>query len=398
MNIIKPSHHLDRLGHYKVGNNRYLHKLSAYRAADYNVANIEFIFNEQEFESYDWTQEPEPNVGLTEFYRRRAQALRNKYDYLVLMYSGGPDSKNVLNCFLQNDICLDEIINFNSFDRTQKHHGTINNADYVHNVQPTLAALRLSNPEIRITVVDEISITQQYLRLLKKQGNFEFVVGLQGSVISWINRGVWVRYVDHIWNKMQSGVRVGIIKAHDKPKILVDSTGKYYTHFNDVNGPDLALALSQDEDLCNLEFLEFFYNSTESVSLMIKQLHVLKNFMIRVQDPNRYEDQKTHDTKNKRHFTCVHKELKRNLKYDEFHQLIYPGSSPTFRTPKTLFGFSSRPEDTWWLNQLDTEYTSFWYMSLCKAVKFAHLENHQFGGANVRGLPFIKTKPIYLDT
>jgi hypothetical protein len=397
--IIKPSHHLDRLGYYEVGNNRYLHKLSAYRAADYNLANIKFVFNDHEFDSYDWTQDPDPNVGLTEFYRQRAQALRDKYEYLVLMYSGGPDSKNVLDCFLQNNIQIDEVINFNSFEKTRHCQGTINNADYVYNAQPTLEELRRTNPEIRITVADEIDITQRYQQRLQQQGDFEFVVGLTGSINSWVYRGVWIRHVDHIWNKMQSGVRVGVIKAHDKPKILVDSAGRYYTQFNDINGADLALALSQDNDLCNTEFLEFFYNGTESVPLMIKQLHVLKNFMSQVQDPDKYEDQKTHDMRSRSriHFTCVNRELGRNLKYDEFHQIIYPGSKPLFRTPKTLFGFSSRPEDTWWLGQLEPEYTSFWYKSLYKAVQFANIKHHHSGGADVRGLPFIKSKPIYLE-
>ena len=39
-----------------------------------------------------------------------AQQLREKYDYIVLAYSGGADSCNVLNSFLDNGIPIDDII------------------------------------------------------------------------------------------------------------------------------------------------------------------------------------------------------------------------------------------------------------------------------------------------
>jgi hypothetical protein len=316
------------------------------------------------------------------------------------MYSGGPDSKNMLEVFLQNNIRIDEIINFNSFERTQKYHGTIHNADYVYSAKATLDRIRKSNPEILITVADEIEITQRYQNYLRMQGNFEFVVGLHGSINGWLFRTGWVRNVPHIWDKMQSGTRVGIIKAQDKPQIHVDSNGKYFTQFIDVIGIDTAMELSHDDELRNLDFLEFFYQSDDSAALIIKQLHVLKNFMDRVQSPDVYEDDKTHSNRHKKsriHFTCTSKFTKRNLKYAEFHRLIYPGSTEDFRTPKTQLAFSSRPEDTWWVENLETKYTSFWYKSLYKAVAYANIRHHSNDGANIHGLPIIKSKPIYIE-
>jgi hypothetical protein len=400
MSLVSPTPHLDRFGYYLVDGQKHLHKLTAHRAADNDINRVKFVFNDQAYDSYDWTREPEPSVPLWEFYRRRAQALRDRYEYLVLMYSGGPDSKNMLDVFLQNNIRIDEIINFNSFERTQKYHGTIHNADYVYNAKATLDQLRKSNPEIVITVVDEIEITKSYQRRLRLQGDFEFVVGSHGCINGWLFRSAWVRDVPHIWNKIQAGTRVGIIKGQDKPQIHIDSNGKYFTQFIDLIGVDKAMELSYDSELKSSELFEFFYQSDDTAPLIIKQLHVLKNFMDRMQSPDLYEDEETHlsrRSKSRVHFFCTSKFTKRNLKYAEFHRLIYPGSTEGFRTPKTQLAFSSRPEDTWWLENLEPEYTAFWYKSLYKAVAYADIMHHRDNGADIRGLPVIKSKPFYLE-
>ena len=46
---------------------------------------------------------------LTSTYQLRAQQLRDSYDYLILNYSGGSDSHNILMTFLKNNIKLDHI-------------------------------------------------------------------------------------------------------------------------------------------------------------------------------------------------------------------------------------------------------------------------------------------------
>jgi hypothetical protein len=51
----------------------------------------------------------EPDVSLAELYKTRALQLRESFDYLVLLYSGGADSHQVLMSFLNNGIFLDEV-------------------------------------------------------------------------------------------------------------------------------------------------------------------------------------------------------------------------------------------------------------------------------------------------
>lgn len=58
----------------------------------------------------------EPKESIEELCKRRAEQLRDKYDYIVLYYSGGPDSSTVLNTFRDNNIPLDEIVFYNFSD------------------------------------------------------------------------------------------------------------------------------------------------------------------------------------------------------------------------------------------------------------------------------------------
>jgi len=48
--------------------------------------------------------------SLDFLYALRARQLREKYDYLVLYFSGGADSTNILKTFIDNNIFLDEIV------------------------------------------------------------------------------------------------------------------------------------------------------------------------------------------------------------------------------------------------------------------------------------------------
>ena len=69
---------------------------------------IEFICHDQENDLLDWRQEP-PET-LDQLMIQHAYNLRNKYERIVMSWSGGTDSHTVYNIFVQNNIHIDEII------------------------------------------------------------------------------------------------------------------------------------------------------------------------------------------------------------------------------------------------------------------------------------------------
>jgi hypothetical protein len=62
----------------------------------------------------DWSKELD--CSLQETYRRRAQQIRDMYDYVVLYFSGGSDSITALNAFVNNNIHIDEVVVYTNKD------------------------------------------------------------------------------------------------------------------------------------------------------------------------------------------------------------------------------------------------------------------------------------------
>jgi hypothetical protein len=107
----------------------------------------------------DWTAEP--TESLSELYQRRARELRERYDYLILMYSGGSDSHQVMMSFINAGVHLDEVRTFYPMKWVEKVSGRTTRDDPLghlyefHNaVVPGLRILSQRSPRTIIKVVD----------------------------------------------------------------------------------------------------------------------------------------------------------------------------------------------------------------------------------------------------
>lgn len=93
--------------HYSVGNRKTLDKLQA----------IIWASDKNEWINYhlpEWLKELpthiEPEQGMDELCRNRAHQLRDSSNYIRLWFSGGCDSRYMLDTFVDNEIHIDEII------------------------------------------------------------------------------------------------------------------------------------------------------------------------------------------------------------------------------------------------------------------------------------------------
>ena len=110
----------------------------------------------------DWTVEPKQS--LSELYRQRAQYLRDHFDYLILMYSGGSDSHQTLMSFIGNGIFLDEVRTCYPMKWVEKVSGFpyIGEKDdplgllfeYHYATVPGLREVSLLSPATKISVMD----------------------------------------------------------------------------------------------------------------------------------------------------------------------------------------------------------------------------------------------------
>ena len=70
---------------------------------------IQYYYYDDVWSKCDWTIEP--SEPLEYYYKEQAQRIRDNYDYVVLCYSGGFDSSNILETFYYNNI---KFLNFHS--------------------------------------------------------------------------------------------------------------------------------------------------------------------------------------------------------------------------------------------------------------------------------------------
>jgi hypothetical protein len=95
-------------GYYQVGPTIYTHKLSALiDASKSNTPAPTWHFHDNVYSKLNWQEDSK--FTLDELYQQRARQLRDKYDYLVLSFSGGSDSWTVLQAFIDSGTHLDEI-------------------------------------------------------------------------------------------------------------------------------------------------------------------------------------------------------------------------------------------------------------------------------------------------
>ena len=74
-----------------------------------------FYFYDEEFSKINWFIEPKDS--LQTLYRKRAEQIRQDYEYVILAYSGGHDSTQVLETFYYNNIHINEILMVGAFSQ-----------------------------------------------------------------------------------------------------------------------------------------------------------------------------------------------------------------------------------------------------------------------------------------
>jgi hypothetical protein len=122
---------------------------------------VSFYYHDHVWQNFD--RSILGKISLSDLYKQRALQLRDRYDYLILHYSGGSDSHNILYTFLKNNIKLDEIsVRWIKPLRDQKFYtpnrkdtsGRNAASEWDFTIKPTLDWLKLNKPEIKINLVD----------------------------------------------------------------------------------------------------------------------------------------------------------------------------------------------------------------------------------------------------
>ena len=240
-------------GHWVVGNQQFINKYEALLCATEKNLGVQYKFFDEVWDAYDRSQLGK--INLQEVYKQRAHQLRDKYDYLIVYFSGGADSYNVIRSFIDNGIKLDEICVKWSND-TLTANTTIYNpnteestawnylSEWDYAIKPVLDEVSRSNPEIKIEIVDWFKNKD----LIGAEETFKLVNHWHDVEVT--SLAVWSPSEAKLTDQ---GKRVGSIYGVDKPQVYFEDDGSAHMIFLD-SGTAMGTP-----NPCNVYGTEYFY-------------------------------------------------------------------------------------------------------------------------------------------
>lgn len=215
-------------GYYTVGTKYYNKKFNALIEASRTKTQAQWHFSPDAYASA--IRLPQLNSSLDELYIQRAKQLREQYDYLILGYSGGSDSDNILQIFLDNNIKIDELwcdfpltlINKSGYVLNYSHDASNMASEWFLVIEPELRRISQQYPQIKIHCSDSFESPSVE--------DFEDTVTVmsQPSAYTSIKR---YRYIENYMTELNSGGRrAALILGMDKPYLYMwkNSYGFYF--------------------------------------------------------------------------------------------------------------------------------------------------------------------------
>lgn len=371
-----PDGKFNRFGFFRVGDDCFYSKIDAIDHSVITGKDVDWNFNDDILSSYDWRVEP--SQSIEELYKIRAQQIRDRYDYLIVMFSGGCDSTAVLDSFVDNEIKLDEVMIWHWLDGNSGNlHAFM--TDEIFYLAIPHALEKLKGLSTRVTLHDNSDWERQRMQdpLTKDQCwrgiNNVHNLAMQGRYFS-PTQGIHQRF-PHIQKLIDQGKSVCFIWAEGKPKINFDAEKqKHYYWIEDHYAclPQPAQQWKNDPT----ENHEHFFTQEDLPELMIKQSHLLLN-CIKDWNPDhllKYRHDKRHvmgpngfmvtNPRGSHAHTCRDGQPFQ-IDYDVYHKLIYPGHRPGGYTQWKQTGRAVHPAHQWLATEFPQE-AKAWYRDYIK--------------------------------
>jgi hypothetical protein len=258
-------------GYWQVGDKKFLSKYDAQVEGTKNIQRVRYVYFDEVWKNFD--RSSLGKFSLKELYRIRAQQLRDEYDYLIVYFSGGGDSYNVIRSFLDNGIKLDEVcvkwpmaaIKAGVYTPNQTDlspRNTLSEWDFA--IKPKLEWLAQNHPEVKINIVDwteNFSEKSYTLELFQHVNNFND-----------IEIPFMMSYSESERALVEKGKKVGSIYGIEKPKMFRVS-GKWFMSFI-----DMATSMGTPSTINPLG-TEYFYWSPKFPILAFEQANVLADHL-----------------------------------------------------------------------------------------------------------------------
>ena len=268
----------DHHGFYTVGEFKTYSKLEAIEVGVRIDKPVTWNYNRDVFENVRW--DIEPSGGLDYYYRERALQLREKYNYIVLFYSGGSDSHNMLMSFVKNNIFIDEIVQYHQLEAYHGDKTYVANLEQFATSVPITQQLIETNPTYKNTVHRLIDLTSFKKQVLSDKVFKEDWLHLHNDYVGLNATAVGeMKYIEPDYRQIaDSGKTVCLLWGVDKPQMKVDANNNWTCSFNESS---FATIVSVNSKLVNETWCseELFYWTPDFPEIVVKQAHVVKNYV-----------------------------------------------------------------------------------------------------------------------
>jgi hypothetical protein len=347
---------LNNVGCWIANNKTYYSKIAAILDMPPGDRDLRWYFHENEFSKVNWYNEP--TESLDQLYEERARQLRDTYDYLVLCFSGGSDSYQVLQSFRRANIKIDEILMFGAFktDKTREPISTdssFKDVEIYHIAEPIVAEVMKEMPNLKVTYFDYVdSMLDQH----KKDKNSDWVTQ-NGSTSRLASNHIVIenlhKFNEADWRRKKN---VAYVWGVDKPRIL-KKDDKWYIYFQDNVISGTPSQAGKEEQIID----ELFFWSPYSSKMLAKQAHEFKRYI--ESDPIRNAFFSTLSLK--------------NFPTEQYYELVKPAVYPSthrpglWQTGKSKQLYSQRD---WWFYEPDSTAFLSWQDAINQVA--ATIESH----------------------
>lgn len=236
---------------YRVNNQVFFNAYTAFLYAAHNCPHdhVYFDVHSETFDRVNWMQYPQESYDS--LYRRRAQQIRNKYEKIVIAFSGGTDSTAMLRAFLDNNIPVDSIYIGYYHDDFYAGAGFGKPAvikSWIEERWPEAA----KNINIEIVNLSEF-ISRRYRQS-------EWILDQTYTFHLRFTPGTVPQEISDIFNEKYGASHWALVTGHEKPEVSADNKTAYYV--------DKTFG-----HVMNRTNVEFFYLSTEMPEIVVKHAH-----------------------------------------------------------------------------------------------------------------------------
>jgi hypothetical protein len=276
MTIFHTNGHLNKHGYFSVGNQNLYSKLDAIQMSMRTGESVQWHFNDDVFKKQDWTAEPETDIKT--MYRERAQAIRDQFDYVVVMFSGGADSTTILDSFIDNNIPIDEVFMHQWIKYQPEGADSYMNTEITYSALPYLKRKLPTawNTTVRLHDPSDYALAQLNNADFRQRSNRE-VNNIHNLQMISLHHNLHRRFPEYV-KLIEQGKRIVFVWGEAKPHVTYDlEKNKHFFYFEDhyAHAPQ-PRDQEQNDPACQHEQ---FYDDPQYPQIKIKQAHLLLNVL-----------------------------------------------------------------------------------------------------------------------